>query len=94
MSGKCNDSAIPQASAASVVLWRSSVVNIMLTTRTEPHMARIGRDSIEMIGELLESASLWLFTERLGKTAAEVAAINNAARVELGDTSLQLYVPM
>lgn len=57
-------------------------------------MARIGRDSVEMIGELLESTSLWLFTERLGKTAAEVAAINNAARAELGDTSLQLYVPM
>ena len=60
----------------------------------EPHMARIGRDTIQMVGELLESASLWLFTERLGWTTAQVKTLNADARVELEDMSLQLYVPM
>lgn len=57
-------------------------------------MARIGRDSVEMMGELLESVSLWLFTERLGWTAARVATLNSEVRTELQDTSLQLYVTM
>ncbi|KAF1976163.1 S-adenosyl-L-methionine-dependent methyltransferase [Bimuria novae-zelandiae CBS 107.79] len=62
--------------------------------RPEPHMARLGRESVEMVGELLESASLFLFTERLGKTAAQVESLNNAARMELRDPNLHLYVPM
>jgi hypothetical protein len=61
---------------------------------TEPHMARLGRNSVEMVSELLDSASLWLFTDRLGMSAAQVEALNNAARMELHNTSLQLYLPM
>lgn len=57
-------------------------------------MARIGRESVEMVSELLCSVSLWLFTERLGWTAAQVDTLNHAARQELQDTSLQLYLPM
>ena len=60
----------------------------------EPGMARLGRNSVDMMGELLESVSLWLFTERLGWTAAKVATLNNEIRAELQDTSLQLYVTM
>jgi len=47
-----------------------------------------------MMGEMLDSVSTWLFIERLGWTAAQVEALNNAARTELQDTSLRLYVPM
>jgi hypothetical protein len=61
---------------------------------TEPHMARLGRESVEMVSELLDSASLWLFTDRLGMSAAQLEALNNAAKMELRDTSLQLYLPM
>ena len=61
---------------------------------TEPNMARLGRASVDMMGDLLESVSLWLFTERLGWTAAKVATLNNEIRTELQDTSLQLYVTM
>ncbi|KAL5451275.1 hypothetical protein PMIN07_008661 [Paraphaeosphaeria minitans] len=62
--------------------------------RSEPHMAKIGRDSVEMVSELLESASLWLFTDRLGMSAAEVGTLNNDAKRELRDTTLQLYLPI
>lgn len=57
-------------------------------------MARIGRDSVEMVSELIESASLWLFTDCLGMSAAEVEMLNNNAKMELRDTTLQLYLPM
>ncbi|KAL5407410.1 hypothetical protein PMIN03_000414 [Paraphaeosphaeria minitans] len=62
--------------------------------RSEPHMAKIGRDSVEMVSELLESASLWLFTDRLGMSAAEVGTLNSDAKRELRDTTLQLYLPI
>ena len=66
----------------------------LLTVVTDAARASIGRKSVAMMGDLLDSASLWLFTVRLGKTAAEVEDLNNAARRELQDTSLHLYVPM
>lgn len=57
-------------------------------------MAQIGRDSVEMVSELLESASVLPFTDRLGMSAAEVETLNREAKSELRDTSLQLYLPM
>ncbi|KAJ4291670.1 hypothetical protein N0V90_009565 [Kalmusia sp. IMI 367209] len=66
----------------------------LLTAMADAYRASIGQKSVAMMGELLDSASLWLFTVRLGWTAAQVEALNNAARRELQDTSLRLYVPM
>ncbi|KAF2002376.1 UMTA methyltransferase [Amniculicola lignicola CBS 123094] len=56
--------------------------------------AAIGRENIQMFAELLDSLALWQLTERLGWTAAQVQVLTNAARAELQDVSLKLYVPV
>jgi hypothetical protein len=47
-----------------------------------------------MVAELLSSLAIWPFTERLGWTAAQVEALADAARVEIQDVSLKLYIPV
>lgn len=57
-------------------------------------MARIGRGSVEMVSELLESVSLWLFTEYPGWTAAQIQenqVLIRDARRELQDPRLQVW---
>lgn len=59
---------------------------------SDPNKASIGRDSVEMVGELLDSLSIWPFTEQLGKTKAEVLALMNDVRAELENSTLKLYM--
>lgn len=47
-----------------------------------------------MVGELLDSLAIWPFTERLGWSKAQVEALTNAARAEIGDLSLKLEAGM
>lgn len=47
-----------------------------------------------MIGELLDSLAIWPFTERLGWTRIQAETLTNAARAEIQDPSLRLYIPM
>ena len=47
-----------------------------------------------MIGELLDSLSIWPFTEQLGKTRSEVLKLADEVRTELGDATLKLYIPV
>ncbi len=47
-----------------------------------------------MVGELLDSLAIWPFTERLGWSKAQVEALTNAARAEIVDLSLKLYIPV
>ncbi|KAF2733005.1 S-adenosyl-L-methionine-dependent methyltransferase [Polyplosphaeria fusca] len=60
----------------------------------DPIKASIGSESVEMIGDLLDSLAIWPLTERLGWTAAQVDALTTAARRELEDVSLKLYIPI
>lgn len=62
---------------------------------SDPTKASIGRDSVEMIGELLDSLSIWPFNERLeGEDKAKALASTNDARAELEDATLKLYIPI
>ena len=65
-----------------------------LTIVLDPTKASIGRDNVEMIGELLDSLAIWPFTERLGWTKAQVEALTNTARAEIKDETLKLYIPV
>jgi hypothetical protein len=47
-----------------------------------------------MVAELLTSLAIWPFTERLGWTAAQVETLAAAARAEIQDPSLKLYIPV
>lgn len=61
----------------------------------DPTRASVGRDNIEVVGELLDSLSVWYFTERLeGWTAAHVQNLSTMARAEIQDVSLKLYIPL
>lgn len=66
----------------------------LLTCMLDPRKAQLGRDSVDMVGELLDSMAIWPLTEKLGWTAARVDALTNAARAEMNDLSLRLYVPV
>ncbi|KAF2999928.1 hypothetical protein E8E13_009014 [Curvularia kusanoi] len=60
----------------------------------DPIKASIGRDTVVMMGDLLESLSLWPLTQCLNKTAAEFTQLIREVRDELQDSSLKLYVPI
>ncbi|CAN9114820.1 hypothetical protein CC77DRAFT_1038502 [Alternaria alternata] len=60
----------------------------------DPAQASLGRDSVAMIGDLLESLGLWPFTSTLGRTAAEFDSLMEEVRTELQDVSLKLYIEM
>lgn len=47
-----------------------------------------------MMGDLLESLSLWPMTQRLNKTVAEFSQLMKDVRSELQDNELKLYVPV
>jgi hypothetical protein len=67
----------------------------MLIQMIDTAMAQLGRDVIPMVGELLDSLAIWHFPARLsGWTAAHVQTLTSAARTELQNTSLQLYIPV
>jgi hypothetical protein len=60
----------------------------------DPTRAAIGRDTVAMVAELLTSLAIWPFTERLGWTVAQVESLAEAARAEIQDASLKLYIPV
>ncbi|KAF2661943.1 S-adenosyl-L-methionine-dependent methyltransferase [Lophiostoma macrostomum CBS 122681] len=60
----------------------------------DPARAAVGRDNVDVVGELLDSLAIWPFTEQLGWTAAQVQTLTAAARAEIRDASLKLYIPM
>lgn len=66
----------------------------MLTISLDPTRAAIGRDNVAMVSELLTSLAIWPFTERLGWTAAQVETLAAAARAEIQDPGLKLYIPV
>jgi hypothetical protein len=63
-----------------------------LTVFVDPVRASIGRDNVEVVGELLESLAIWPFTERLNWSKTQVEALTNAARAEMADLTLKLYI--
>jgi hypothetical protein len=66
--------------------------DMALTVFVDPIRANIGRDNAEVVGELLDSLAIWPFTEQLGWTKAQVEVLTNAARAEIGDLTLKLYI--
>jgi hypothetical protein len=67
---------------------------MVLTIATDPAKAAVGRDNVDVVSELLDSFAIWPFTEQLGWTAAQVQILTDAARAEIRDASLKLYIPM
>jgi hypothetical protein len=61
---------------------------------TDPMQASIGRDTVDVVGDLLASMGLWAFTVCLGETAAWYNQLIREVRLELQNTELQLYLPM
>ncbi|KAJ4362955.1 hypothetical protein N0V83_010072 [Neocucurbitaria cava] len=61
---------------------------------SDPIKAEIGRDSVVMIGELLESLGIWPFTADLGWTAAQFDYLMREIRAELQNLELKLYMDM
>ena len=47
-----------------------------------------------MMGDLLESLSLWPLTQCLNKTAAQFAQLMKEVRAELQNNDMKLYVPV
>lgn len=60
----------------------------------DPVKASIGRDAVVMMGDLLESLSLWPLTQQLNYTVTEFQRLIREVRVELQDKDLKLYVPV
>jgi hypothetical protein len=70
------------------------VNQIELTATRDPLLASIGRDSVVLVGDLLDSLGLWPFTAHLGWTAAQFDHLIQQIRVELQNVELKLYLPM
>jgi hypothetical protein len=60
----------------------------------DPIQAGIGRDAVDVVGDLLESLGLWPFTMCLGEAVASYNQLIREVRLELQNTELQLYLPM
>ncbi|KAH7070990.1 S-adenosyl-L-methionine-dependent methyltransferase [Paraphoma chrysanthemicola] len=60
----------------------------------DPVLAGIGRDSVGLVGDLLDSLGLWPFTAHLGWTASRFNDLIQQVRAELQNVELQLYLPM
>jgi hypothetical protein len=60
----------------------------------DPIQARIGRDAVDFVGDLLASLGLWPFTSHLGWAVAQFDYLIQQVREELQDVELKLYLPM
>ena len=67
---------------------------IVLTRLTDPVKANIGKDTVEMMGDLLESLGLWPLTQQLNWTIAQFTRLISEVRSELRNNELKLYVPV
>ncbi|KAF2091998.1 S-adenosyl-L-methionine-dependent methyltransferase [Saccharata proteae CBS 121410] len=61
---------------------------------TDPKMQYVGQQNLRNIGTMLDSLAIWPFTERMGWTKEQVAALSEKAREEAADPRLKLYIPM
>lgn len=66
----------------------------VLTSPADPIKASIGKDTVGMMGDLLESLGLWPFTQQLNWTAAQFTRLMSEVRSELQNNELKLYVPV
>lgn len=65
-----------------------------LTCSVDPVKASIGRDAVAMMGDLLESLSLWPLTQQLNYTVTDFQRLMSEVRAELQNKELKLYVPV
>jgi hypothetical protein len=79
-----------------MLLWCSLFVKDCADWLLDPAKARIGRDNVPLVAELLDSLSVYHFAARLGPdwTFVQVQTLMNMVRAELQDVSLKLYIPM
>ena len=66
----------------------------MLTNMADPIKASVGKDTVGMMGDLLESLGLWPLTHQLNWTAAQFNRLIDEVRSELQNNELKLYVPV
>ncbi|KAH6611912.1 hypothetical protein C7974DRAFT_324110 [Boeremia exigua] len=74
--------------------WEPGEYFSVLTRVADPVRASIGKDTVGMMGDLLESLGLWPLTRHLNWTAAEFTRLINEVRTELQNNELKLYVPV
>ncbi|KAJ4313021.1 hypothetical protein N0V94_007148 [Neodidymelliopsis sp. IMI 364377] len=60
----------------------------------DPVKANMGRDTVRMMGDLLESLGLWPLTHQLNWTIAQYTRLISEIRSELLNNELKLYVPV
>lgn len=58
----------------------------------DPEEANLGRESVTMIGSLLESLGTWPFTSELGWSVAQYDQLIEEVRAELENLDLKLYI--
>lgn len=85
---------MPRAPQRVVLLWWTSYAHDADVALKDPNMASIGRESVEMVGDLLQALGLWPFTAQLGWTTAQFDGLIRQVRSELQDITLRLYLPM
>jgi hypothetical protein len=65
-----------------------------LTITADPVKANMGKDTVGMMGDLLESLGLWPLTHQLSWTVAQYDRLISEIRSELRNNELKLYVPV
>lgn len=66
----------------------------MLMYPPDPFKSGVGKETVKMIGDLLESLGLWPLTQQLNWTSAQFDRLISEIRSELQNKELKLYVPM
>ncbi|EOD47288.1 Methyltransferase type 11 [Neofusicoccum parvum] len=61
---------------------------------TDPKLQWVGQQNLDNIGTMLDSLAIWPFTERMGWSKEQVAALTQRARAEAADLRLKLYIPL
>lgn len=67
---------------------------LVLMYPPDPIKSSIGKDTVRMMGDLLESLGLWPLTQQLNWTNAQFNRLISEIRSELQNNELKLYVPM
>jgi hypothetical protein len=65
-----------------------------LMRSADPFRTSTGMDAVTMMGDLLESLSLWPLTQQLNYTVFEFQRLISEVRAELQNKELKLYVPV
>ena len=60
----------------------------------DPVKSSVGKDTVGMMGDLLESLGLWPLTQQLNWTNAQFNRLISEIRLELQNNELKLYVPV